>query len=354
MNKKTIFIFIVTAILVLVRNNSFEKNEFVPSPTKIDTLATKAVRIIENKPVILYSKNDTSSETIAQLNPGDTVVVLAVTEDWCRVSAKRLEGNSPAKILKSYSSLTDTPKWKIWLKHNYKGDKWQFWVLNIILIVILIGLRPVFLAFDQTVLKIKEYSVSIQSSNKVCQFFLDLLVPDFKPFYKNCIVSGALIIGVAIFYNDAYLLMLEYKLPYLISESHISGMALFAILTFIIVSLFFEITGSFLYYGYLFGSIRSIGLLISTPIIIVLTIALFMPVLMVLTALFLLKAFAKVNPVSSTSKPSSSSEETHLQVCPACGGSGKTGTGLFGGCSMCCGQGRLKYNTKGEMKGRVW
>jgi hypothetical protein len=354
MTKKTILIFFITVIVVLFRNYTFEKNVFVASPKKYDTLTTNVARIIENKPVDLYCKKNISSTKIAQITPGDTVVISSITEDWCKISYKNLAGYSQAKILSSYSSPDGTAKWKIWLKHNYKADRWNFWVLNIGLLVILIGLYPVFSAFDKTVLDLKGNTVSKHSRNKVSQFFLESLVPDFRSFYKCCIIGGALILGVAIFDNNAYLSMVEFKLPYLIHGLNTSGTALFAIVTFLLVSLFLEMAGSVLFFGNLFGSIRSIALLIACPIIIVITIALVLPVLMVLTAGIVLKGFSKVNAGSSTPKPGSTFEVTHLRTCPSCGGSGKMGDGLFGGCGTCCGQGKVKYNSIGQMKGPIW
>lgn len=354
MLKKIFFIIFFTTILVLVRNSSIQKTEFIPSPKQYDTLVIDVIRVVENKPVAMYSKMDTSSSKIAQLKPGDSIVISAITKDWCKVSSKKQEGYSYEKLLKSYSSPHGTPKWKIWLKHNYKGDKWKFWVLNIILLGTLIFLLPAFLAFESTFLKTDVNSVINQSRNKLIRFLLETFVPDFRSFYKICIASGILIIGVAIFDNNAFLSMIQYKLPYLFNESHIYGLVLFVIIAFTSLWMLFEIAGSFLYYGYSKGGIRTIALIISSAIIIVLTIALFMPVLIVLTTLFLLSALAKVDPVKLFSNSSSPKEETYLATCPACGGTGKKGDGLFAGCGMCSSTGKVKYNRNGQYKGSLY
>jgi hypothetical protein len=353
MTKKTILTFFITVILVLFRNYSFEKKSFVASPQKYDTLTINTVRIIEYKPVDVYNQKNISSTKIAQATPGDSIVISSIAEDWCTISFRDVAGFSQTKILSSYSSPDGTAKWKIWLKHNYKADKLNFWLLNIGLLGILVGLYPVFSAFDKTILKLKGNNICKHSRNKVSQFLLESLVPDFRLFYKCGILGGVLILGVAIFDNNAYLAMLEYKLHYLMYGSTIYGTALFAIITFLLVLLLLEMAGSILFYGTIFGSIRSVALLLASPTIVVITIALILPVLMVVTAVGLLKAFTKVGSGGSSPTPGSSFEVTHLRACPACGGSGKTGSGVFGSCGMCSGQGRVKYNSNGQMRGSI-
>jgi MFS family permease len=351
MTKKLVFILAVALLLFIIRNYFSQQVDYSQRVVHSDSLAVGSVRIVDGGGFELYKKTDVHGAVAANVATNDTIVIAGIIKNWCKIGFKGMYGYRYSYEIESGSELAGTPKWRIWMKHNYRVDRWMFWILSILLLVALYAVLPAFAFVEGRVLG-KEDERSIRyPSGTVQRFLFQLFVPDFQTLYIISIATGALMMFVALFFNSAFTTFSQFGLLYLLHDSHTISSVLFTVLSFAAVAGIVEVAGSFLYFNGYQSAMRSLCLLIAATIALVLSIAVFLPVMLILAGAFILKIIAGSGSGSGgTSTSSSTTKKTSVDdyffsSCPACNGSGRTGRpgSVFPGCGLCASTGRVKH-----------
>ncbi|HNY32715.1 MAG TPA: hypothetical protein PKO15_17660 [Fibrobacteria bacterium] len=347
MNRRLALLLAVTAILLASIQYFLPGRQFRPSSSSAaDLLRPGAARIADPEPLTLFPKKAAGPQRMVQVPALDTFLVAGIDGKWCAIRYRGTNGFADCDEARMNSIPLDSPGWRIWLRHNYKADRWQFWVLNVSLIALLVLLRPGFRHFERRILRNGAGGAPGRSGSRVGRFLSSLLQPNFDHLYFLCILAPAGCIGVAMFDNDALLSLFQFKFDYVLhgrgaAASILSGMCLA-----VVVGVGLEIAGGFLAYGFKPGILRGIGVLVAGALTTATTIAAIMPAILLLCGFLALMVFGSMGGASAPSRnPGGRADDSYEGVCPACGGTGKTGTSgsVFGGCGRCGSTGRVRH-----------
>lgn len=353
--KKIGFIIFVMVILSILRNFNTDKQSYqVCEKPKSDTLLVGAVRIVDNRTIIINQKPNDKSAIFIEAAKGDTLIIAGETEkDWYKVVCHSKTGYCTESTLHSGTVAAGTPVWNVWLKHNFHMDRPMFWVLILICLIVLLALPTGILRIQHILPQRTAESNPLFAPGRALRFIQQCFASDFKLFYLLTVFSGIAVMIVAIFYDNSFVKMTDYGIAYLFNGDSTESYLLFVIAGIFFTALIRESVGGFLIFTPAGGLVWTLLLVLVPLIVIPSVMLLFITVVMIIIGIVflfilfhILGAAGGAGGAFAIGGGRSSEEDYYYATCPVCHGSRNScpPDSMSYGCSRCDNQGRIRIH----------